>query len=571
MGFAGNVRDFGVGKNRTSLLLALLGGLLFLPFLGGVHLFDWDEINFAECAREMLINRDFGRVYIGFLPFWEKPPFFIWLQALSMSVFGVGDFAARFPNAVCGMVTLVLVYRLGSGWFGHTFGLLWALAFCGSVLPQLYFHSGIIDPWFNLFIFSALMAFLRGFNGRREAGGSGPLWPSFALSGLLLGLALLTKGPAALLLFGLTIAVRWAILRFSLWFRLTDLLVFFPALALFAAGWALFEYAQNGSWFIREFITYNLRLASTEDAGHGGFPGYHVAVLLLGCFPASFFYIWHYAFPAPEKPEQREVQLHLNILFWVVLVVFSLVRSKIVHYSSLCYFPLTFGAARAVHEAIRTSRPVPVLLRAGVLATGLLLGLALSALPWLTGHVALLRPLFARDPFALANLDTVVHWDGWEWMTGLAAVALPLVFSYRASGGQTASAVRFLFSGFALLIPLILWGFIGRIEAFSQGTAIGFFKTMQGRDAYVLTHNYRSYAHLYYTRLPPALAPPLTYPRDVKRSQAEWQDSLLRNPVDRDVYLITKINRKAGLDTLPGLELQWERNGWSVWKKNRAL
>ncbi len=33
------------------------------------------------------------------------------------------------------------------------------------------------------------------------------------------------------------------------------------------------------------------------------------------------------------------------ILFWVVLILFTIVKTKIVHYSSLCYFPLTFIGA----------------------------------------------------------------------------------------------------------------------------------------------------------------------------------------------------------------------------------
>ena len=41
---------------KYSLLLALLGAIFFIPFLGGVHLFDWDEINFAEISREMMIT-----------------------------------------------------------------------------------------------------------------------------------------------------------------------------------------------------------------------------------------------------------------------------------------------------------------------------------------------------------------------------------------------------------------------------------------------------------------------------------------------------------------------------------
>src|ERR1041384_8095201 len=69
---------------RNILLIALGGLALFLPFLGSVHLFDWDEINFAECAREMIVTDNYSQVQINFQPFWEKPPLFIWMQVLSM-------------------------------------------------------------------------------------------------------------------------------------------------------------------------------------------------------------------------------------------------------------------------------------------------------------------------------------------------------------------------------------------------------------------------------------------------------------------------------------------------------
>src|SRR3954468_10540633 len=85
--------------------------LLFVPFLGAVHLFDWDEINFAECAREMIVTGDYSHVQLNFQPFWEKPPLFIWLQVLSMKIFGVNEFAARFPDAICGILTLNIIYH----------------------------------------------------------------------------------------------------------------------------------------------------------------------------------------------------------------------------------------------------------------------------------------------------------------------------------------------------------------------------------------------------------------------------------------------------------------------------
>ena len=76
------------------LIILLAGATLFFPFLGGVHLFDWDEINFAEAAREMIETGDYLTVKINYQPFWEKPPLFIWMQVLSMKLFGINEFGA---------------------------------------------------------------------------------------------------------------------------------------------------------------------------------------------------------------------------------------------------------------------------------------------------------------------------------------------------------------------------------------------------------------------------------------------------------------------------------------------
>src|SRR4028119_166377 len=95
-------------------LVAACGAVLFLPGLGAAHLFDWDEINFAECAREMLATGDYLRVQIDYQPFWEKPPLFIWLQAISMKAFGVNEYAARLPNALGGIATLMVLLHVGS-------------------------------------------------------------------------------------------------------------------------------------------------------------------------------------------------------------------------------------------------------------------------------------------------------------------------------------------------------------------------------------------------------------------------------------------------------------------------
>ena len=141
-------------RNSKLLYWIIAGGLLvLLPFLGIVPLFDWDEINFAEAAREMIVRNNYSQVTINYQPFWEKPPLFFWLQAGSMLIFGINEFAARFPNAMCWILSLILLYSWGKRMKDHTFGLVWMMCFGASLLPFAYAQSGIIDPVFNLLIF----------------------------------------------------------------------------------------------------------------------------------------------------------------------------------------------------------------------------------------------------------------------------------------------------------------------------------------------------------------------------------------------------------------------------------
>ena len=120
-------------RHRYSIGFALLGALVFIPFLGSVHLFDWDEVNFAEIAREMLVTGEYSRVYVDFQPFWQKPPLFFWLQAAAMKIFGVNEFAARFPNALCGIITLPILYQIGKRLHSHRFGVIWTLVYFGAI------------------------------------------------------------------------------------------------------------------------------------------------------------------------------------------------------------------------------------------------------------------------------------------------------------------------------------------------------------------------------------------------------------------------------------------------------
>ena len=563
-----------MARMRIELLIGLVAALLFMPFLGAVHLFDWDEINFAECAREMVASGNYGQVQMNFLPFWEKPPLFFWMQAASMHIFGVGDFAARFPNAICGMATLVYLYYIGARLHGPNFGLLWVLMYAGSLLPHFYFHSGLIDPWFNLFIFAALHNFVLYAWAKRitwQSPADGKRWQYLAKCGLLLGLAIITKGPVALLIVGLVGFAYWVVVRFRLYFSFGALL----SVLLWCAGvlglWLGYELVVHGPYVVQEFLIYNVRLFSTPDAGHGGFPGYHVVVLLVGCFPASLFFIRSFWPIDDERSYLTDYTLWLRILFFVVLVLFSIVQSKIVHYSSLCYFPLTYLAALAATQMMSKKTEVPWYVHFGIYFFSIVIGLATLAFPWLAAHPEVLKPLLAKDPFAMANLDATadMHWLGIEWLVGLWVLGLAIYSTYLLRNKRVEHGVLTLLAGTALSVVFILWAYIGRIERFSQGAAIDFLESKAAEDCIIIPIGYRTYTHFYYGRLRPANAPPYSAIEAKQLVPTAWRDSVLNARLTKPVYVISKINKTAEVAAYEGLEETGRKNGFVFYKKVR--
>jgi len=549
--------------NRTPAFytwaVALVAALFFLPFLGGVHLFDWDEINFAEAAREMLALKDYLRVYINYEPFWEKPPFFFWLQALSMKAFGVGEYAARFPNAVCGILTVVLLFRLGVRLRSVRFGLLWAGAYLGSTLPFLYFKSGIIDPWFNLFIFLGLYHFILHYWKKESLPGielARSAWWHLFWAGFFIGMGMLTKGPVALLIAGLTMAVYWVHQRFRLYVGVPQVLFFLLASLIVGAAWLGLETWKNGPWFVREFFTYQYRLFSTPDAGHKGFPGYHLAVLALGCFPASVFAARSF-FKMPAEPSAHLADLRrwMKFLFWVVVVLFSIVESKIVHYSSMAYFPLTFLAASVIEKIWDGELPFARWMKVTLWSIAGLTAVLCIVVPILGMHPELLRDLIA-DPFGQANLDAQVHWSGWEVLPGLVVMAVLALFFFWKKRERTGRAFSVLFIGNAVFVLLALIFYIKRVEGYSQRAAVEFFQSKAEEDCYIITHGYKSYAHLFY-----AAKRPVTDPR------SHDKDFLLQGDAGKPVYVVCRIHRADELRAWPQLEEIGSKNGFVFFQR----
>ena len=69
-------------KFQVHLVFTIIAAFLLMLGLNYIPLFDWDELNFAESAREMVLTNNWLYTQVGFEPFWEKPPLFIWLQSI---------------------------------------------------------------------------------------------------------------------------------------------------------------------------------------------------------------------------------------------------------------------------------------------------------------------------------------------------------------------------------------------------------------------------------------------------------------------------------------------------------
>jgi len=532
----------------------LLGLLLFVPGLGAYHLFDWDEINFAESAREMLLSGNYTRVQIDFQPFWEKPPLFIWLQTASMALFGVNEMAARLPNALCGAATLALLSHLGTRLKGQQMGILWPICYLGSMLPFLYFKSGIIDPVFNLFIFLGVWQLYLEASRNKES----KSLKHVLLSGTFIGMAVLTKGPVGLLLPGLAFCLVWAFNRFRLPVSIPRMLLWVGVVLLVCTAWFGPETIKNGPWFIQQFVRYQIRLFTTPDAGHGQPWFYHPLVLLIGCFPASIYCIPKLnPFKSTMHEGKPTFERWMQCLFWVTLILFSISTTKIVHYSSLCYFPITFLAASRLHSLIESSKPLPLWQAILFLAIGLLLAAAFAALPAIGMNAKSLLPAI-KDKFAAANLQANVAWQPTDFLLP-AAFALAVVWAFvQFRKLQTQPA--FVSMGLALAVFLFFAGFVfvPRIEAYSQRAAIEFCRQSQRVDPQPVVHplGYKSYAHLFYARRPMGL--------DTNYSNEAF---LLRGPVRRPVFFLAKITSAAQWDTVSTLLRTGEKNGFVFYRR----
>ncbi len=509
---------------NINLLIALFGAIFFIPFLGQVHLFDWDEINFAESAREMIVTGDYLNVRIDFKLFWEKPPLFIWMQVLSMKIFGINEFAARFPNAIAGITTLLVLFNIGKKQFGEKFGLLWVFAYAGSLLPYFYFKSGIIDPWFNLFIFLGIYFFIRYLSEDKNR------TKQIIFSAAAIGLGTLTKGPVALLLFLLTGFVYLLLHKFKMHITFKDILIFAGVFSFVGGFWFFLQILNGNDTIIQDFINYQIELFSSNVAGHQEPFYYHFIVLFFGVFPASILALKSFLKERSKTDEQKIFKQWMMILFWVVLILFSIVKTKIVHYSSMAYFPLTFLAAYAVYKTEKGDFKKSKFISGILIFIAFFYAFAIIALQYIgRHHEKIIQSGIIKDAFANANLQAITSFTGFEFLLGVFLLG-GVIFALYYSKKQYLKGIFILFTVSAVFINLTQSIIVPQVEKISQKAAVDFFVNHKNEEAYFTTYGMKSYAPYYYTEKLQA--------DDISQTQ------MLTGKILKPVYVMCRIIKK---------------------------
>jgi 4-amino-4-deoxy-L-arabinose transferase-like glycosyltransferase len=258
------------------ILLLAAGILCFTQF--GSPLQEPQEARYAEIPRQMLAEGRFVVPVLHGQPYYDKPPLFYWLVMASYRFFGVHDWAARLVCCSIAFLTVLTTYWWGRGQAGWRAGFLGAMILCLSPRFLQLDRMVTMDGLFSLCVVTAWATGQRALaDGRFRLG----WWLGSALA---CGLGLLTKGPVALVL----VLVPLAVLR---WIDpgagragLRGLAGYLAVSTGLAAPWFVAVALQDGC-FVEYFFWFHHVQRFVEPFDHEEPIWFYLPVLFLGMLP----------------------------------------------------------------------------------------------------------------------------------------------------------------------------------------------------------------------------------------------------------------------------------------------
>ncbi len=329
-------------SHQALLLLALLAlsGLLFFLGLGDMGLTDRDEGRNAEAGREMFDSGDrLTPTFNGELRV-AKPVFLYWLMDQSYRLFGVNEFAARFPSALFGVGLILMHYLFLLHQRDRTVALFGSLMLLLNLEILGLGRMALTDSVLIFFTTASLYGFWLGLHG---SGGVRRLIWVFYIG---MALATLTKGPVgfAVPLIAAALYLSWTRRWREYWERgvpLTGMLLFI----LLAAPWYAAMFLVHGDAYATGAKAHTIGRFLSPMEGHHGTIFFYLPVLLLGFFPWSAllpvplyrtlkdWYLVRRARTQPD-PNPGPFELDLFAALWVVgvFVFFTASSTRLPHY-----------------------------------------------------------------------------------------------------------------------------------------------------------------------------------------------------------------------------------------------
>lgn len=366
---------------------------LYFVHLGSYPLFDPDEPVYGQVAREMAGGAGWLSPHLNGALWFDKPPLFYWLSALSVSVFGATEFACRLPSALAALGVVGLAYALANHDFGPRAAALAALVMATCLQQIVLARAAVTDMTFVFFLTAALYGYRRWHDEAFAASGRRFGW---ALAcGAATGLAMLTKGPVAPLLLGLAFLIHANSLgRGRLLLSADAALAILAALAV-GLPWYLLMLHLHGNLFVQGFLVANnitrfLKAEHVKQTGHWYAVFLNFPVLLVFFFPWSVFLpfaisrMWQKYGRKSALPSPAKIGVCLAVVWCaVIFVFFSISKTQLVTY----IFPL-YPTAAILVGALWNEAETDVLARGEVrralwaallLSVVLMVGLAATA------------------------------------------------------------------------------------------------------------------------------------------------------------------------------------------------
>jgi 4-amino-4-deoxy-L-arabinose transferase-like glycosyltransferase len=423
------------------LLLLALGLPIFLCGLGSPALYDPHESLYAEIARDMVVRGDWLTPHLNGTRYLDKPPLVYWLIALSYSVFGVSEFAARLPTALAGLAGVLLTWGIGRHLFDAHSGALAGLVLTTSVGYFVFSRQLLPDMLFACCTTLSFYGFLRADEAERTR----HWWSLLAFAGL--ALAVMTKGfvgffPLMVLAaYGLlsrgTLALRGMT---SGWGGLLFIVLIAPWHLIM--GWQHEGYLWH--YFVNEHVLRFLGRRYPLDFISLPLPIFFL-VLFLWLLPWSPYLALALPrqWPRFEKPLPREASGKLFLLLWasLFLLFFAASQARLPQYCLPAMPALALLIGSSLHKRCSGSAPSSPGLWIATAVSMLLPVLALLLLPTYLGHyhqlgltdraVSLIRLVFGlmAGGSALALLSFVQR----RWLVGLASLTFGMVAAFYST------------------------------------------------------------------------------------------------------------------------------------------